>query len=341
MHWDLLERIYSALERLYLLLFGIVALLGYIGLIAALAALNEEASAAQYIYQGLGITLLCLIPILAHHYSAVFLMLGECFPACIGFLFSGAAYLTIRLCPPIKAAVNMLPMACLCQRLALILAVILPFVLWLAILVVVWRGRKGPYGNLFFGQVFPEKGRSPAEWLREVLHKRARKKVNRVVAIYSIKNTKDSQFYSKETKVAKRADNRLCFEALDLFSCDMGLFAIAGYWSEEREAGLMEIINLNGRKLEPLLKGYADLLPGDILEDCCFLASDDKTAMYKADKKWAADLFDIDEIASVDIFKDARTLEQVEAQLGCPILEYPQAKNTLYIHIGGEDMDDV
>ncbi|MDL2232345.1 hypothetical protein LJC63_02025 [Ruminococcaceae bacterium OttesenSCG-928-L11] len=342
MHWKWLERIYSALKNLYCHLFCIITFLGCVGLIAALAAPYPEASAAQHIYRWLGCAMLCLVPMLTHYYSAAYLMLGECFTACVGFLASGAAYLVIWLYPPLNFAMITLPMVWLYHCFALILNVILPFVLWLVILVVVWRGRRSPYGEVFFGHFFPEKLRSPAEWLKAILLERRKKKINKIVAAYSIKSsTEKIQSYRKETKTSKKADNRFFFEALDVFSCEMGLFVVAGYWSGDREVGLMEIINLNGKKLKPFLKEYSDLPPGDILEDYCFLESEDATAMYKADKKRPADLVDIDEIASDDVFKDARTLDEVEALLGCPILERPEARDALYIHIEGDGIDDI
>ena len=132
-----------------------------------------------------------------------------------------------------------------------------------------------------------------------------------------------------ETNVAQGVISADYYESLDVFTCGMGLFAVmcpAGFSNVNQNIVLMEIINLDGMKLGPLLKQYSHLDSKEILEDYCFIASPDMVAMNKADQRWRAGLSDSDGLESMNLKKDARTLQEIESALRCPILQHPQAE---------------
>ena len=135
-----------------------------------------------------------------------------------------------------------------------------------------------------------------------------------------------------ENDVAQCVTTGLCFEALDVFTCGVGLFAVicsAGY--EGKDIFLVEIINLDGKKLSDKVKKDYGL--DGCLDDYCFLATPDIVATSKAQKRNQDGLSNADGLKSANIWKDARTLEEIEKDvLRCSVFEHPKAKNALFIH---------
>lgn len=138
-----------------------------------------------------------------------------------------------------------------------------------------------------------------------------------------------------EVDVAQSVSDGTYFEAVDVFTCGLGLYAImclAGHTSVFKGVCLMEIVNLDG---EQLSKNMDKIGIKDCLDDYCFIATRDIVAESKAQKRLSDKIADPKGLASVDVKKDARTLEEIEQALGCPILEHPQAKKALFVHKWG------
>lgn len=138
-----------------------------------------------------------------------------------------------------------------------------------------------------------------------------------------------------ETDVAQSLSDGTYFEAVDVFPCGLGLYAVmclAGYAGASRNVCLMEIVNLDG---EPLSQKLEESGIKDCLDDYCFIVSRDFVAESKAQKRLSDNSTNPQGLADVDVKKDARTLEEIEQALGCPILEHPQAKKLLYVHKWG------
>ena len=134
-----------------------------------------------------------------------------------------------------------------------------------------------------------------------------------------------------ENDVAQSVTTGLCFEVLDVFTCGVGLFAVicsAGY--KGKDIFLVEIINLDGKKLSDKVKKDYGL--NGCLDDYCFLATPDIVATSKAQKRNQDGLSNADGLKSANIWKDVRTLEEIEDVLGCSVFEHPKAKSALFIH---------
>ena len=134
-----------------------------------------------------------------------------------------------------------------------------------------------------------------------------------------------------ENDVAQCVTTGLCFEALDVFTCGVGLYAVicsAGY--KGKDIFLVEIINLNGKKLSDKVKKNYKL--DGCLDDYCFLATPDLVATSKAQQRNRDGLSKADCLKLANIRKDARTLVEIEKNLGCSVFEHPKAKNALFIH---------
>ncbi|NLI22682.1 MAG: hypothetical protein GX418_14185 [Clostridiales bacterium] len=138
-----------------------------------------------------------------------------------------------------------------------------------------------------------------------------------------------------ETDVAQSVTDGTYFEALDVFTCGLGLYAVlclAGHAKQYQGVCLMEIINLDGRSLSQALEASGIQ---DCLDDYCFIATRDIVAQSKAKKRLSDQTANPRGLADADVEKDARTLEEIEDALGCPILEHPQARKALYVHKWG------
>ena len=139
-----------------------------------------------------------------------------------------------------------------------------------------------------------------------------------------------------EKDVAQSVANNLYFEALDVFTCGQGLYAVmclAGFNEMNQNIILTEIINLDGKKLRDKVKKEYGL--DDCLDDYCFIATSDIVASSKANQRRQDGLSSADGLATIKVWKDARTLEEVEDVIGCPVLEHPKVKNNLFIHKWG------
>ena len=126
----------------------------------------------------------------------------------------------------------------------------------------------------------------------------------------------------KVKDAAKGFISGMIFEPLDVFTCGVGLYAAmsqAGH-IETEQIIVFEIINLGNRKL------------GKGLEDYCFISTPDMMADLKYKQRKKAGQCDAGKLASMDLY-DARTLDEIEALLGCPITKHPQAMSALYVHI--------
>ena len=149
-------------------------------------------------------------------------------------------------------------------------------------------------------------------------------------------DTKQKAKIKYEKDVAQSVTTELYFEPLDVFTCGLGLYTVmcmAGFRDINHPAILMEIINLDGKKLSDKVKKDYGLV--DCLDDYCFIATPDIVAASKADKRKQDGLSNADGLASANISKDARTLEEIEEVLGCSVLEHPEAKKALFIHKWG------
>ncbi len=135
-----------------------------------------------------------------------------------------------------------------------------------------------------------------------------------------------------EVDVAQSVSDSTYFEAVDVFTCGLGLYAImclAGQINVFKGICLMEIINLDGRQLSQKLE---ELGIRDCIDDYCFIATRDVVAESKAQKRRSDRRINPKGLAGVDVEKDARTLDEIERALGCPILEHPQAIHALFAH---------
>jgi len=122
------------------------------------------------------------------------------------------------------------------------------------------------------------------------------------------------------------SDNATVFAPMDVFTCGMGLYAYLRRLPyapsqplTESGAAVMEIVALESSRL------------GKGLRDYCLIATPDIVARMKAEKRRAEGLSDENGLSSVNL-NDARTLEDVEAALGCPVLKHPSALAALYYH---------
>lgn len=141
-----------------------------------------------------------------------------------------------------------------------------------------------------------------------------------------------------EKDVAQSITTKLYYEALDVFTCGLGLYAVmclAGFSKSKMNNNviLMEIINLDGKKLGDKVKKEYGL--DDCLDDYCFIATLDIVASSTANQRRQDGLSNADGLATIKVWKDARTLEEVEDMIGCPVLEHPKVKNNLFIHKWG------
>ena len=73
----------------------------------------------------------------------------------------------------------------------------------------------------------------------------------------------------------------------------------------------------------------------DCLDDYCFIVTSDIVASSKANRRRQDGLSNADGLATIKVWKDARTLGEVEKMIGCPVLEHPKVKNNLFIHKWG------
>lgn len=135
-----------------------------------------------------------------------------------------------------------------------------------------------------------------------------------------------------DAHVAQSVSDGFYLEAVDVFTCGLGLYAVmclAGHTSDYYGVCLMEIINLDGRKLSEELKESGIT---DCLDDYCFIASSDLVAESKAQKRRSEKKVTANGLADVDVEKDARTLDEIEQALGCSILEHPEERKSLFVH---------
>ena len=145
---------------------------------------------------------------------------------------------------------------------------------------------------------------------------------------------KKSKKYEKD--VAQSVTNNLYFEALDVFTCGLGMYTVmclAGFTETNQNIVLAEIINLDGKKLSDKVKKDYGIV--DCIDDYCFISTPDIVAKIKANERKQNGLSNANRLASMNLNKDARTLEEIEDVLGCSVLEHPKAKNALFIHKWG------
>ena len=151
------------------------------------------------------------------------------------------------------------------------------------------------------------------------------------------KTTTDEKKKTKyEKDVAQSVTTKLYFEALDVFTCGLGLYSVmclVGFSKMNQKIILMEIINLDGKKLGNKVKKGFDI--EDCLDDYCFIATPDIVATSKANQRRQDGITNADGLTSMNVKKDARTLEEIEGVLGCSVLEHPQAKGALFVHKWG------
>jgi len=151
-------------------------------------------------------------------------------------------------------------------------------------------------------------------------------------------DNKQEAIIKYEKDVAQSITTKLYFEALDVFTCGLGLYAVmclAGYSKNKmnKNVSLMEIINLDGKKLGDKVKKEYGL--DDCLDDYCFIATLNIVASSIANQRKQDGLSNADGLASLEVWKDARTIEEIEAVLGCSVLEHPKVKTNLFIHKWG------
>ena len=142
---------------------------------------------------------------------------------------------------------------------------------------------------------------------------------------------KKSKKYEKD--VAQSVTTNLYFEPLDVFVCGFGLYTVmcmAGLTEMNQNIILAEIINLDGKKLSAKVKKDYGIV--DCLDDYCFIATPDIVASSKANERKQKGLSNANGLASMNFKKDARTLEDIENVLGCPVLEHSKAKSALFVH---------
>lgn len=156
---------YAKLRKLYGYLCGLILLMGIAVAIGALyITAQEEALPSKLMIWG-SIAILFGVPSIAHWFSITWIDLKSPSPpvlgfadsgaaslrkgpylACFGFIASGAACWIVAEVPQLRSAIEALPLGWLYLPAILALAVILPFVIWLAMSILAWRARKDPFG---------------------------------------------------------------------------------------------------------------------------------------------------------------------------------------------------
>ena len=126
--------------------------------------------------------------------------------------------------------------------------------------------------------------------------------------------------------IVKFSDNSTVFVPIDVFVCGMGLYVysrrlpfVPSQPLTENNSVIMEIIDLESNSL------------GKGCHDYCFVATSDIVARMKAEKRKNDGLSNKNGLSSINL-NDARTLNDVEAVLGCSVLEHPSALAALYYH---------
>ncbi len=132
-------KLYKILKRLDGIVGFCYFYLAFVGVIVAGCAPYTEATTWQFICRMAAAALLFLGPLFAH-YNGLLLINNRVFSV-IGSLISGVAVLAVTWIAPFDAALNTLPLPWLYRPLVLVMAVIIPFVLWLLMLLAYWRGR--------------------------------------------------------------------------------------------------------------------------------------------------------------------------------------------------------
>ncbi len=138
--------------------------------------------------------------------------------------------------------------------------------------------------------------------------------------------------------VAQHVESGYYYEAEDVFTCGLGLFVLlcpAGARGMDAEMVLAEILDLDGRKARDMIKTHSRIPPADIIEDYILAATSDLIARGKAEQRYSAYACDERGLAAVDV-KQARTLAEAEAALGCPIMEHAATKKAVYVHKMGD-----
>ena len=148
----------------------------------------------------------------------------------------------------------------------------------------------------------------------------------------------EKQSGKRETDVAQSVDMGLYFEAQSLFTCGLGLFAIMAPVCAPEKSLVAEIIDIDGRQLSVELKYNNVVTPfqkGDeILDDYCFLISNDILAVSKAQEIMSTGVPTRNPLSGIDV-KEARHIDELELVLGCPLLEHAEATKMLLVHKWG------
>lgn len=126
--------------------------------------------------------------------------------------------------------------------------------------------------------------------------------------------------------IVKFSDNSTVFVPIDVFTCGWGLYVysrrlpfVPSQPLTEKNSAIMEIFDLKHNSL------------GKGCNDYCFIATPDLMARMKAEQRNNDGLSDENGLSSINL-NDARTLDEIEEVLGCPVLKHPSALAALYYH---------
>ncbi|MDR0288408.1 MAG: hypothetical protein LBI03_11980 [Clostridiales bacterium] len=172
---------------------------------------------------------------------------------------------------------------------------------------------------------------------------------------HRISTSEDMIFYHDKLSIHQQTESELqydvdtaysitqgqYYEALDVFTCGLGLYAMMVEVELRNFRGrknlpeplLMEILDLDGRKLsEELTESH---LESPILDDYCFIINtQDIIAMSKGKHRIQDGTTNPNGLATLKL-SDARTLSEIEEQLGCSVLDNPQARSYICVHKKG------
>jgi len=149
------------------------------------------------------------------------------------------------------------------------------------------------------------------------------------------------------TEVGQSVMNGVYCEALDVFTCGVGLYAVMCPIpiKDASKAAIMEIVNLNGRdfcrELEDNDFVSSSKTGSEILNDYCFLAKNDMVVQMKADKRRANGEANPKGLETMNLKADAQPIQDIEEELGCPLLKHQYAREALFVHKKGfiEEID--
>ena len=156
---------YSLLKKFYEYLCIFLWLLGFASIIAVIYAISLDYTWMEIMFMWLSIALLFGVPILAHEFSIIWIysrtprfpILGHVpsveawwkkgpYLACVRFAGSGVAYWVVATIPQLRSAIESLPLGRLSFPIILVVAIILPFIIWLFMSLLAWKSRRDPFG---------------------------------------------------------------------------------------------------------------------------------------------------------------------------------------------------